>query len=249
MLKDPQRLSVLFWNRYAALHDEVVGILYAHRQLRRMVGDQLAAVLKPGASCVELGCGGGRHLETLLEAYPDLRLRLMGVDISSAMLKIARGRLPSTVILRQEDINGRSDFLEDASLDAVMMIHVLYALSDPEARLRDIWRVLKPGGYLILVNPYNPHHLPIWKDHLAWMVRSATSAEAWAAAWALPALVQVIGVTAYLAHQAKKHSLHFLPPTVLSDMLRGSGFEGVEAIQGVYGGTSCLMRARKPVFP
>lgn len=52
--------------------------------------------------------------------------------------------------------------MEDASFDTVMCIEVLEHVPDPEALLADMYRVLKPGGQLLLTVPWSArvHHIP-----------------------------------------------------------------------------------------
>jgi predicted TPR repeat methyltransferase len=117
----------------------------------RIVGDptaewcaELVGRLAPGATVIELGCGGGTE-ETRLLAE---RFRLTGIDISAVQLERARQRVPAAVYL-QADITtiGRPA----GSLDAVAAFYVLNHL--PRELLGPLFeRIhewLRPGGLLL----------------------------------------------------------------------------------------------------
>jgi SAM-dependent methyltransferase len=105
---------------------------------------ELVGRLAPGATVIELGCGGGTE-ETRLLAE---RFRLTGIDISAVQLERARQRVPAAVYL-QADITtiGRPA----GSLDAVAAFYVLNHL--PRELLGPLFeRIhewLRPGGLLL----------------------------------------------------------------------------------------------------
>lgn len=92
---------------------------------------------------LELGAGNGPLLDRLLMARPALE-RVVGVDPCAADLALARERLGDRVELRRERVEALG--LEDASVDAVLTHHVFYLLDPPEPAIRQIARVLRPGG-------------------------------------------------------------------------------------------------------
>ncbi|MBX3131329.1 MAG: class I SAM-dependent methyltransferase [Polyangiaceae bacterium] len=92
---------------------------------------------------LELGAGNGPLLERLVVAHPELE-RVIGVDPCAADLALARDRLGDRVELRQERVESLG--LEDASVDAVLTHHVFYLFDPPEPAVRQIARVLRPGG-------------------------------------------------------------------------------------------------------
>src|SRR5262249_41621258 len=85
---------------------------------RREWCDELVTRLEPGATVVELGCGGGSD-ETRVLAE---RFRLTGVDLSAEPLHRARTRVPAAAYIH-------ADFtaieLEPDSVDAVAAFYVL----------------------------------------------------------------------------------------------------------------------------
>ena len=93
----------------------------------------------PGARLLDLGCGTGHHL---LWAR-DRGYAVAGTDGSEAMLAEARRLNPSSE-LRRAPADGLP--FPDASFDAVLCIEVLRYLPDIGPCIREMRRVLKPGG-------------------------------------------------------------------------------------------------------
>ena len=106
----------------------------------------LSATSFEGKTVLEAGCGKGRH-SVLMAAYGVLRL--WAVDLSDAVLLAAQYSrdLPQVSCLRADLLRLP---LADASQDLVVCVGVLHHLEDPQAGLREFWRVLKPGGSLCL---------------------------------------------------------------------------------------------------
>ncbi|MBM4285145.1 MAG: methyltransferase domain-containing protein [Deltaproteobacteria bacterium] len=105
---------------------------------------------RPRQRILEIGIGPG----STLEFYPP-RTELVGIDISQAMIdkareKAARLNSGSTFDLRVMDA-GRLEF-PDSYFDAVLSAYVITTVSDPRQVCREILRVVKPGGQIIVVN-------------------------------------------------------------------------------------------------
>lgn len=92
-------------------------------------------------TCLEIGCGTGVHADTVR----DLGRRPIGIDLSDGMLRHADGRLPV----------GRADAVRlpvrDGSVPAVIAMMVHTDLPDYRAVLREVARVLRPGGVFVHV--------------------------------------------------------------------------------------------------
>jgi ubiquinone/menaquinone biosynthesis C-methylase UbiE len=102
----------------------------------------LAELLGPGhGPCLEVGCGTGVHAAQLRE----LGWHPMGVDLSARMLAYARGRLP----IARADATRLP--VRDAALGAVVAMMVHTDMPDYPAVLREIARVLRPGGVFVHV--------------------------------------------------------------------------------------------------
>ena len=94
---------------------------------------------------LDLACGSGPLLE-LAHARHGGALRLTGVDMSEAELALARSRVPDAEMALHRGLAQDMAFLDDASQDAVLC-HWALTLMDPVAPvLREVRRVLRPGG-------------------------------------------------------------------------------------------------------
>ncbi|HJZ13548.1 MAG TPA: methyltransferase domain-containing protein [Acidobacteriota bacterium] len=108
----------------------------------------------PGEHVLDVGCGTGANAIALAERLEG-DCRITGVDNSEAMLAIARNNLQGhpfreLIKLQHGDVH-HLDF-PAAHFDAAMVIQVLEYSKDPVALLREIRRVLKPGGKLFLAD-------------------------------------------------------------------------------------------------
>lgn len=105
---------------------------------------------KPGEAVLEVGCGHGRTLRELAAMRPAF---LAGVDASDVMVRVARRRLRRWIEDGSAEVSlGTSVALPypDARFDAVFAVHVVYFWTDAVADLREIHRVLRPGGRVLL---------------------------------------------------------------------------------------------------
>jgi ubiquinone/menaquinone biosynthesis C-methylase UbiE len=115
-----------------------------HKVVRRIVDD-----LKP-SSLLDVGCGNGGFL-ALIDTK---NCKLAGADLSPEMIKYARERLGETVDLRVAD----SEHLpwEANTFDCLTCNFSFHHYPNPAAVLEEIHRVLKPGGHLVISDPWFP---------------------------------------------------------------------------------------------
>jgi demethylmenaquinone methyltransferase / 2-methoxy-6-polyprenyl-1,4-benzoquinol methylase len=105
------------------------------------------AGLRPGQTALDLCTGTGRLAHELLP-YVAPGGRVIGIDFSASMLELARTREPQ-VEFRQGDVSRLSE--PDASVDAITIGFGLRNLIDREGSLREMHRVLRPGGRLVIL--------------------------------------------------------------------------------------------------
>lgn len=105
----------------------------------------------PNATVLELGCGAGDAMETILQKRKDMNV--IGLDRSKTLIASAEKRNAASIQRgRARLIEG--DFhqlaMTDASIDHVFSIHTLYFWEDVMTVLSEIERVLKPNGTFII---------------------------------------------------------------------------------------------------
>jgi len=124
----------------------------------------------------DLGCGTGRTTAALA---PFVR-KVIAVDSSSEMLAAAAARLESqgNVELRAGDLEALP--AGDAELDAAVLMLVLQHVVDPGVVLREVARVLKPGGPVLVVD-MEPHDRLDLRERLehVWQGFTSTQVEGW----------------------------------------------------------------------
>jgi len=113
----------------------------------------IARVLSPerGKTLLDIACGGGYFLREAL----DRGALAVGVDISTEALKIARENAPGAALFCG---NGESLPFGDGAFDYAVNLGSLEHFLDPVRAVREMARILKPGGRAVLLLP-NSHFL------------------------------------------------------------------------------------------
>lgn len=105
-----------------------------------------------GQRALEVGVGTGKNLPY----YPD-NVKITAIDFSPRMLERARRKvsnLGKTVELREMDIQGLA--FPDNCFDTVFATFVFCSVPNPVEGLRELKRVCKPGGRLLLMEHMRP---------------------------------------------------------------------------------------------
>jgi ubiquinone/menaquinone biosynthesis C-methylase UbiE len=97
----------------------------------------------PCEAFLDAGCGDGRYLAALAAELP---ARRAGLDISERILETARHRVEAD--FRQGNLE--SIPFADAEFDLVLCSQVIEHVLDADAAVRELARVLRPGGTLII---------------------------------------------------------------------------------------------------
>jgi ubiquinone/menaquinone biosynthesis C-methylase UbiE len=176
-------------------------VLYATRDVlrrRRLVREAIAA--QPGERILDVGCGPGFYVAELLEEVGP-EGSIVAVDGSDAMLAVAAHRVAGHDNVAFHTADATSLPVGDGEFDRVFSVQVLEYVADVPAALAEMYRVLKPGGRVV-----------IWDvDWGTMSMRTAdeTRMQRVSDAW-----------DEHLAHPAL--------PRTLSAQLRGAGFVDVE---------------------
>ncbi|MBI2308529.1 MAG: methyltransferase domain-containing protein [Rhodocyclales bacterium] len=126
--------------------------------------------LKPGMQVLEVGCGTG-VLTRLAAAAVGPDGRAVGIDPAPEMIAVARQKAVAGAQFRLGVIEALP--FADASFDVVFASAMLHHLppATKDAGLKEVFRVLRPGGRLVVVDldrPANPLWWLLFFPLLAW---------------------------------------------------------------------------------
>ena len=118
--------------------------------LRKEIAGQASGVV------LEIGAGNGLNFAFY---DPGLVERVEAIEPDTAMLRYARERIATAkvpITLTQTPVEVLP--FADETFDCAMAALVFCSVSDPAGGLREIWRILKPGGKLLLLEHVRSHH-------------------------------------------------------------------------------------------
>lgn len=148
-LKD--RILMRMFGRPQGLAGRLGGLILARGN--RPFAEEIVALLEvqPSERVLEIGFGPGVAIELLAKAAPGVTVA--GIDVSQEMVEQARARNAAAIGAGAVDLRHgtveRMPF-EDAAFDLALAINSMQVWPDVDAGLREIRRVLRPGGRLAL---------------------------------------------------------------------------------------------------
>lgn len=140
----------------------LINVLMNTRQMRETRARVCAGL---EGDVVEIGFGSGHNLPFL----PAAVTRLRAVDPSAVGVRLAGERIKqSPVEVAVVGSDGQQLPIEDASADAALCTWTLCTIPDPVAAIREVRRVLRPGGALHFVEHGRAPDEPVrrWQDRL-----------------------------------------------------------------------------------
>jgi phosphatidylethanolamine/phosphatidyl-N-methylethanolamine N-methyltransferase len=107
--------------------------------------------IRPGTHVLEVGVGTGINLSL----YPRTS-RVTGVDLSSRMLDKARRRIAQKGLINCDvlEMDATKMTFADNSFDVVYAPYVISVVPDPVGVAREMYRVCRPGGRVIILNHF-----------------------------------------------------------------------------------------------
>ena len=112
-----------------------------------------SGLLNGALQILEVGCGAG----TMTAYLADRGFTTIGTDVSEVLLRYARKAHPEC---RFEHMRGEVLRFPDDRFDLVVSFDVLEHIPDVEAHVREVRRVLRPGGHYLLQTPNKWTNLP-----------------------------------------------------------------------------------------
>ena len=219
------------WSKYATVYD---ALLLKFSEYSRLL-DKVATQLVGAKNCIDLGAGTGNSAIALLRSDPS-RL-VCAVDANEFMLDRLRHKLssmiPSRLTVYQCDIHSMPCF-PDERFDGASMVNTLYALDDPASCLREVCRIIKSRGMLVLTSPHRQTSVDRLFTSLRDDLKRQGIFEAHEEAfWA-----------ARERHDAMDSQIHRFEIEEIRTMIESSGFD-IESMSSEYADAVMLIKAFK----
>ncbi len=148
------------FDRAAPTYDAMVALSPGYHDQLRTAADALVDRLPAGEgselNVLDLGCGSGASTRALLDSWSSRRgswgeLSVSGVDASEGMVEQARAKAwPPGVTLVVSDAVAHLESLPSGSVDGVLAAYLLRNVPDRARLVREVARVLRPGGAFVL---------------------------------------------------------------------------------------------------
>jgi len=150
--------SQIKYDKKAPKYDKTIDGQYTAKFKRKLIE---TITVSDNEKVLDVGCGNGTLICGISKKA---KIHAHGVDISPKMIDECRARHPHInfkVSVADELPFGENEF------DVVTMCCVLHHLDEPQKFFDEVKRILKPGGRLIISDPYYP---PPLKQFAEWVV-------------------------------------------------------------------------------
>lgn len=233
---DTKLAQVLYHDWEAETYDDKWSISYDERCIdyargrfdRAVSGDVDASSALPYGRALELGCGTGFFLLNLMQA--GVASRGSVTDLSPGMVKVALRNAEHLGL----DVDGRvADAetipYEDDTFDLVVGHAVLHHIPDVEQSLREVLRVLKPGGRFVFAGEPTTvgNFYARWLGRITWEATTRATKLPFLASWRKPQ--DELDESSRAAALEAVVDLHTFDPTDLENIALSAGAESVHA--------------------
>lgn len=150
------------FDQVAERYDLMNGILSGGQHLYWRKQTVAAVNAQPGERVLDIAAGTG----TSSEPFADLGADVVAADLSEGMLAVGRRRRPDITFV-QADVTDLP--FEDNEFDAVTMSYGLRNVADYPRALRELHRVTKPGGRIVVLEFSKPTFAPfaaVYKNYI-----------------------------------------------------------------------------------
>ncbi|HEX6499383.1 MAG TPA: demethylmenaquinone methyltransferase [Micromonosporaceae bacterium] len=223
--KQPHEVAAMF-DGVARRYDLTNTVLSFGRDRSWRRATRQALDPRPGERVLDIGAGTGVSTEELARSGA----WATGLDISQGMLRAGRRVRPHVSLLAGDAL---ALPFADASFDAVTISFALRNVHDHEAALREMARVTRPGGRLVICEFSHPTWAPFRTVYLSYLMR------------ALPAVAERVSSNpeayVYLAESIRA----WPDQATLADKVAANGWTGA-SWRNLSGGIVALHRAVRP---
>ena len=158
------------YGRWAPVYD--LAFAAVMRAGRLAAAEAASRAAGPGGRIVDIGVGTGLELPMF-----DARTRVVGIDLSDAMLRGAQRRARRQRLGHVEGLlvmDATRLAFPDGAFDVAVVPYVLTVVPEPHRMLDEARRVVRPGGEIVLVNHFGAERGPVAAAE-AWLGRRSAS--------------------------------------------------------------------------
>ena len=138
------------YSRWAPIYDLIFDLPFHPGRLAAARAAAIAA--GPGGEILVIGVGTGLELPLL-----PANVRVTGIDISPPMLRAAEARVERKRLAQVKGLHvmdAAALEFSDAAFDVALAPYVMSVVPRPDRALEEAWRVLRPGGSLVVMNHF-----------------------------------------------------------------------------------------------
>lgn len=149
------------WHQHHSQDDDVTASwhVFVQEKLQRQDVDK--------KNILEIGCGRG-GFSNYLANLPRSPKKVFACDFSNSALEIAQKKYPHEIISWQKE-NIMSLSFRDELFDTAISCETIEHITNPKKAIRELYRVIKPGGKLLLTCPNYFNAFGIWCIY-RWMI-------------------------------------------------------------------------------
>lgn len=233
-------LDSKFWARYFKVYD-TLNLLIPYQELLETICNELD--IKSGEKILEAGCGTGNLAIKIKEKGGDV----IGLDNCKEALEIYKKKDPGAKTILA-DLTEKLPF-PDNYFDKIACNHTLYAISREKqlATLREFYRVLKPRGKVVLVNPIkkgNPLKI-YWEGIKKSIKRFGYFKTIKNIIFLILPTIKILFYNAKIKRESEKGSYYFFDFNEQEELLRRANFTNISPTKLVYANQSILTTALK----
>ncbi len=205
--------------------------LNVDRRWRRRAVERLGWESRPGGLYLDV-CAGTYDLALELVRRPGFRGRVIAADFSDAMLRQGKRKIEGRPI-SPLCADALAMPLAPGAFDGVMVAFGVRNLVDIDRGLRELRRLLRPGGRLVILDFAMPRARALRSLYRVYFTR------------VLPLIGRIVSKHSFAYRYLPESVLGFASPEALTDRLAAAGYTDV-GWRTLTGGIACLWSASRP---
>lgn len=150
------------WSAYATAYDLLSEHNPEYLALMRDFEDFLVSIKTPRL-IYDIGGGTGNYTKIAARTCPSSEIRLVEPD--TGMIGVARAKLSAFENVTCENLP-LENFDAPGTADLIVCVHALYAMPAQEQRFEELRRLLRPGGWLYLIDLGRYMNVADWRGYL-----------------------------------------------------------------------------------